>query len=142
MPIVGTIVDAASKRAADVTAAGELVVGPVACNIASAAELAIAATGYNLAAPLAGCEIILDGFIINADKGVSATNGADIELYEADSDSETTVAKQIVKVNVVKLDTLAVTGLNICVSSGKWINAKTDDNTVNVTIMYYYKKAA
>lgn len=75
---------------------------------------------------------------MRADRDVSATVDADVIIYEADSDTETTVTRVLFEEAMVRGEHTGLSGLNILVSAGKWVNAKTSDDDIHMTIMGYY----
>ena len=123
---------------AKITHAGELVVVRGNYDETSTAVMSSTATAYNLALPRDEEAFIITGFIINANKNVSATDGAVIELYEANSVTSTTQTKNLLTLNLLKNASESVTGILIKATHGAYINAETDDATVNITLLGYY----
>lgn len=123
---------------ARVTHAGELII--VRGNYDSTFNTAMTSinTAYNLVTPKSGFQFIVTGIVINADKNVSATDGAVVELYEATDATTTTATKTILTLNIGKNSTIPLTGILIQTTKGLFINAKTDDATVNITLLGYY----
>ena len=123
---------------ARVTHAGELIT--VRGNYDSTFNAAMTSinTAYNLVTPKSGFQFIVTGVVLNADKNVSATDGAIAELYEATSDTTTTASKTLLTLNIGKNTTVPLTGILIQTTKGLFINAKTDDATVNITLLGYY----
>jgi ribosomal protein S5 len=123
---------------ARVTHAGELIT--VRGNYDSTFNAAMTSinTAYNLVGPKAGQQFIVTGVVLNADKNVSATDGAIAELYEATSDTTTTASKTLLTLNIGKNTTVPLTGILIQTTKGVYVNAKTDDATVNITLLGYY----
>ena len=95
-------------------------------------------TAYNLIVPKTANQFIITGLVINADKNVSATDGAVVEVYEATDATTTTATKTILTLNIGKNSTIPLTGILIQTTKGLFINAKTDDATVNITLLGYY----
>ena len=126
-----------TKAKAKVTSRGQLVVGPIAFNVAHFNSLALVATPYNYVGPVAGRQFVIDGIIASSDKNVSATNGADVNIYEANAVDGTSVTS-LLTLTIGKLDRAVITQLNLSTNTGVWINAETDDATVNLTIIGYY----
>ena len=123
---------------ARVTHAGELII--VRGNYDSTFNTAMTSinTAYNIVTPKSGFQFIVTGIVLNADKNVSATDGAIVELYEATSDTTTTASKTLLTLNIGKNTTVPLTGILIQTSKGVYVNAKTDDATVNITLLGYY----
>jgi hypothetical protein len=78
--------------------------------------------------------------IIEDGQGVGASD-ATVDVYEADSATETTVTKSILAIEMLKNTARDITGLNLIVTEGKWVNIKTNDNTIFATLMGYYVDA-
>ena len=94
-------------------------------------------TAFNFFKSRAGERFIITTALINTNKDIGA-NGAIFDLYEADSETSTTIDKQLAKINILKNDVISIPGIFIAVSEGKFLNGKTDDTIVNVTISGYY----
>ena len=120
-----------------VTTRGELVVGKVEFSQAYTIEATATATAYNFVGPISGSQFIITDVLLYADKNIGV-NDASVQLYEATSSSETTVSKTVLDLEMVKQTSRDVTGLNLAVSEGKWLNLKTDDATIFATVMGYY----
>lgn len=120
-----------------VTQYGQLVTGALSYSTPIAHTMVLNNTAYNFASPISGKRIVITDILIYANKGVGAGDAA-VEIYEADDDIETTISKSIISTEMLKQSTRDLTGLNLIVSEGKWVNAKTDDNTIFMTIMFYY----
>lgn len=132
------LIKGSNSRTVTVTEAGQLVVAPASYDDVVYKELAEPDTAYNLYTPENSCRFVLTGLIIKADKQVSSTTEATVEVYEASSIDSTTVDKELFKTVVLQYDLLTLIPLNILSSQGKWINAKTTDDDVHITVMGYY----
>ena len=120
-----------------VTQFGQLVTSPIDYSTPVAHALVLTGTAYNFVTPISGKRIVITDILIYANKGVGAGD-ATVDIYEADSITETAISKSIISTEMLKQTSRDLTGLNLILSEGKWINAKTDDNTIFMTIMYYY----
>lgn len=125
---------------AKVTQRGELIIAPIAYSTPYFNEMTAINTAYNFIKPKSGYEIVITSIIVNANKGVSSTDGALIEVFTASDVDSTTSVDDILTVQLIKNARQSLTGLNIKVSSGVWINAVTDDATVFLTIAGFYLK--
>ena len=130
--------DGYTGNTATVTEYGQLVVAPIAYSSVVQAELAVINTAYNLLVPTQGQQIVITDIILTANRAIGA-NDATIDLYLADSPTALvfTPADAVLSLELEKNGKLALTGLNLITRAGAWINAKTNDNTVFVTLMYY-----
>ncbi len=137
--MVPTVIkDGYTGNTATVTEFGQLVVAPVAYSSVVQAELAVINTAYNLLEPSQGQQIVITDIILTANRLVGA-NDATVDLYLADAPDALvfTPADAVLSLELEKNGKLALTGLNLITRAGTWINAKTNDNTVFVTIMFY-----
>ncbi len=131
------IKDSKTGQATRVTRFGQLVVAPLAYSTPIAQELTAINQAFNFLAPLADHSIVITDIIVSADKAVSPTDPAGIEIYQADAADALTIAEGIVSPRLSRGGVLPLTGLNLIIPEGKWINAKTDDNNILITIMFY-----
>ncbi len=129
-----------SKYPAQVSKRGQLVVGPLDFGKAYNTEANVINTAFNLVPPLTSKKFVITDLVIYANKAVGASD-ARVELYEADDITDTTVSETLFLQEMVKQTRLVMDTLNILVNEGKWINVKTDDNTVFVTVVGYYVDA-
>ena len=127
-----------NTRTAKVTEKGQLVVAPLDFSISVTEILAVDDAGYTFFGPSPNKLFIITGILLSAENTTVGINGAVVELFEADALDSDVVSKSIVKVVVPKGGNLIITGLNLKTDTGKWLNAKTDDNDVYATILGYY----
>ena len=123
-------------RAVKVTDLGELVVGPISFDDTQHHAMSSSGTAYHFYGPVVGKQFILTGFVAVSDKNI--TSDAIIEIYEATSPTSTSVLKQLFHFALTKNDNISLTPLRIKVSPGLFVNAKTDDATIHITIVGYY----
>jgi hypothetical protein len=129
-----------TRVGAGVTSRGQLVVSPLEYNEPYFQSMVTINTAFNFIGPVTGKRFVIDGLFISSDKNVSATNGAVINIYEADAPDSIVSTKDIFTLDIGKLETSSLTALNVITSEGIWVNAKTDDATTNVTLLGYYVK--
>jgi hypothetical protein len=125
-------------RVAKVTPIGQLVTAPVAYDDTVFKELAVDDTAYNFWPPKPGEQFVITGVLFRADKQVSSTVDATVVIYEATTNSTLTVSKVLIQFAVVQGDIINATALNLLVNEGRYVNAKTDDDDIHMTIMGYY----
>ena len=125
-----------SKVKARVTSNGQLVVGSIAFDEVANATVSASGTGYNLFEPISGKQFVITTILLTAKKDV--TTDEIVDVYEADDYESSTIDKSIMQVEMLKSSTRDFIGLNLLVSSGKWVTVKADDNTTLVTCMGYY----
>ena len=61
-----------------------------------------------------------------------------VVIYEATTASTATVSKTILNVEMLKNSYRDITGLNLLITAGRYVNGKCDDDDVFVTLMGYY----
>jgi hypothetical protein len=122
---------------AKVTSRGQLVVAPLDFSTFYNVTADVVDTGYNLAPPKSSERFIITAIHLYANKNVGAGD-ATVVLYEADSSTETTATKTIINIEMLKQTSLNMTGLNIIVTEGKWVNIKTDDDDIFANVAGYY----
>lgn len=138
MPLNVNIVDARGGGGrACVTPNGELVVAPIAYDSVKSLSLSTINIAFNLVAPSPNREIVITGLSMYANKGVG-NNDAVVEIYTATSATDTVVGTAVFTTEIPKFASQTFLPLNVLVDEGVWINAKTDDNTIFVTVTYHY----
>ena len=137
MPVPSVIQDNDSGLTVRVTKFGELVVAPLQYSTPKSDNLNVIDTAFNFVQPQQDRSIVITDIIVSADNSVSNVVPAEVEIYEAITADTTTIDIGIVSPRVVRADNLALNGLNLIVPEGKFVNAKTNDNNVLVTIMFY-----
>jgi len=121
---------------AKVTRFGQLVVAPLQYSTPVADEVDVANTAFNFIGPEQDQSIVITDIVLSADRLVGV-NGADIVVYEADSPTTLTEDQIVLDVDMIKQTTLTLNGLNLIVPEGKFVNAKSDDTNIKITIMFY-----
>ena len=140
MAIKSLIEDGAgNNHIAKVTEYGQLVTSPAAYSSSSSAKLELDNTAYSLASPLAGNLIVITDILLYANKNVSATTEATVTLYSSTvGPNETTVSNTILLTEMTKQTSRDITGSHLVTEAGSWVNAKTSDDDIFITILYYY----
>lgn len=123
---------------AKVTASGELVVAPLSYSDSVFKNINAINTAFTFYPPLPRMQFVITGFNIKADRSVSNTVDADIIIYEADSVDTTSVSHTIFQEAMIRGERTGYTNTNILVSPAKWVNAKTTDANIKMTIFGYY----
>ena len=68
---------------------------------------------------------------------VNPIEPADVVIYQADAIDSITPNPTIMRPQLVRSSNFPLTGLNLLIPEGKWVNAKTSDNTILLTIAFY-----
>jgi len=101
-------------------------------------ELAVANQVYNYYQPLAGSRFILTGVVATANNSV--VGDATVIIYEADSPESTTVDKVLFKFVLLKNQQLVIPSFQIAVTPDVWINGKTDDDDIHMSVVGHFIK--
>ncbi len=123
---------------AKVTPLGQLVVAALAYDDTAFKELAEPDTAYNFYKSRSGRQFVITGIRAKADRQVSTTVDADVVIYEATSESTTVVDKVLHQEALVRGESITLLPMNVLVTAGKYVNAKTTDDDIHMTIMGYY----
>ena len=116
---------------------GQLITAPIDYSTPVAAELTTTGLVYNLVEPLSGKSIVITEIAAASDNGVSNNVPANIELFQADGNDSGTVIEYLWRPQLLRGDHDNMTGLNWIIPPNRWINARTDDDNVLLTIAYY-----
>ena len=139
MSIATKIVGEGTKEnAVRVTKYGQLVVAPIEYSQLSFAFADLINVGYNLVKPEQNKTIIITEIILNANRNVSNTTGANVELYCTEGGPDTTtITFNILKIEMLRNSSMVLTGLNLQIPEGSWINIKTDDDDISASVYFY-----
>lgn len=129
-------------RLAGVTPDGALAVGPASLNQIEFRELAAINTAYNFYSPRPGQQFVVMAIFAYGDKQVATATNATVEVYEASNADATAVDKIIMQFEIGQNEFHPFTSLNLLVTAGVFINAKTDDEDVHLNILGYYRDEA
>lgn len=131
------IKDKESGNSATVTEFGQLVTAPVSYSQPVEVLLDATATAFNFIEPRSGTSIVITDILTYAARTVSPTTPADIQVYQSDEVDSSTVLGGIVSPQLTSGGQSELTGLNLLIPEGRWVNAITDDADVKITIMFY-----
>lgn len=137
MPISTYIRDGKNDRAVDVTPNGEMIVSAIKPNVSAHHKMDTINTAYNFAPIATGQRMILQSILVYANKNVGV-NDATITIYTADAIDSITPITTILDFEVPEKQSRDIIGLNLDLGTGVFLNAKTDDNDVFLTMLGYY----
>jgi hypothetical protein len=123
---------------ATVTSRGQLVVSPLDFSTAYNATAGTANVAASFFGPISSKRFIITGISLYANQNVSNTVDAVVDIYESDSATSTTISQSVFQTNMTRKDRLSLTGLNLIVTEGVWLNLKTSDDDVYGTVFGYY----
>ena len=126
---VGTIPLMASKL-------GQLIVAPYAYDLVVSIVIDTNNTAFNFYKPKSHHNFIITSLLLGASTGVK--DWSLIDVYSANSEDSTAIKKSILHAEVRKNDYRDIVPMNVLVEEGDYINVKTDDKDVYVTITGYY----
>jgi hypothetical protein len=123
---------------ATVSCRGQLVVGPLSFSESSSIKLETDDVPLNLFPPKSGFNFIVTDILLYANKNVGAAD-ATVTIYESLVGPESaTQTKVVLQTEMLKQTSRDLTGLNLEISTGNWLNAVTDDDDIFITVMGYY----
>ena len=126
---------------AKVTSRGQLVTAPLEFSEIYTASCIANNTAVNLVTPKPNQRFVITTIILNGDRSI-AVNGAITDLFESiGGPISAVVSKSILRLEILKQGSVALTGLNIILSEGVWLNVKADDVIVRANIAGYYVSA-
>lgn len=133
-PVV--IKDDLNQRTAKVTRYNQLVVAPVEYDTAFNATLDT--NTKNLLPPIAGSQFVVTGIYLTAKKNI--TGDVIVEVFQANSSTQTVITanNDVFTVEMLKNTFRDITGLNLILNEGSFLNAKADDGEVLLTVTGYY----
>jgi len=131
----------ALNRAA-ITSRGALVVAPYAYDESEFNLLGTAGTGVTFYKPVADKRFVITGILAAGDLSISANALATVVVFEATSENSSTSTKDRLQFGITRLQVETISPLNILIKEGVFLNAKTDDDNVFMTIMGYFVPAA
>lgn len=131
-----SIAGGATNTEAKVTKFGQLVTTPIEYSDPMFKSMSVVDTANNFFTNKAKKQIVITDVIAFANKDIGP-NGATVIIYEATSTTTITISKTILQLDMLKNTSVIITGLNLIVTIGLFVNGKTDDNNVALTIAGY-----
>ena len=136
MAVPVCIVDPKTGNKATVSEFGQLTVSPVDYSVPVQETLNVTNTAFTMIEPVDGKLIIITDIILTANKSVGV-NDATVTLYTTSVKGELIPVGNILELEMQQKSSLPITGINAKIESGLYVNAKTDDNDIFITLMYY-----
>ena len=121
-----------------VNEAGELLVSDGPYDLAKFNELAVVNTAYNFYGPRGREQFVITGFLIYGDKQVNASTNATVVIYESSQRDSITEDRVLVQVEVGQNQSIPFPNIRILCNKGVYLNAKTDDDDIHMTIFGHY----
>ena len=131
--------DPSTSSQAKVTTRGQLVTSPLDFSCPIALCITGACVANNFFGPQAGKQLVVTDIFVHTDR-TSPVGGSLIEIYESCSATSLTADKTIFKVDLGRQAGAIHTGLNFLITSGVWLNAKSDltSGTNSITVAGYF----
>jgi hypothetical protein len=117
---------------------GELLISSGPYDLAEFNELASPNTAYNFYKPLGSDQFVITGFLVYGDKQVSTLANATVVIYEADQPDTVTEKRVLIQFEVGQNQSIPFPNIRILCNKGVYINAKTDDDDIHMTIFGHY----
>lgn len=132
------IQDNETGRRARVTEYNQLVVAPVDYSTPVSVSLDVINTAFNVIEPNEQQSIVITEVFASALKSVSNADPASVVIYTSEVGVASLVSTQnLFSPQLLRGDNFIATGLNVIVEPGLWLNAVTDDATIELTVGFY-----
>jgi len=125
-------------KAVKVNDAGEIQTATGAYDLAVFNELGVPNTAYNFYKPNGLDNFVITGFLIYGDKQVNSNTNATVVIYESSAPDSTVEDRVLVQVEVGQNQSIPFPNIRILVKHGVYLNAKTDDDDIHMTIFGHY----
>ncbi len=121
-----------------VNEAGELLISDGPYDLATFNELGTVDTAYNFFGPRGREQFVITGFLMYGDKQVNSSTNATVTIYESSQKDSTTEDRVLVQVEVGQNQSIPFPNIRILCNKGVYLNAKTDDDDIHMTIFGHY----
>jgi len=138
MPLGVKIQGPSDSLAARVNKVGELGVSRIGFDLTSFQEMNATGDPFTLYDPRSNQQFVITAIRIKAGRDVSNTVSANVTIFEATQSGAAAVDRVLFQELVGRSEDATLTGINILVNEGKFINAKTTDATVSVNVLGFY----
>ena len=113
-----------------------LVVGNLDFSTPVARSLTDISVPVNFIMPSPDQSIIITDILIGAKRSVPV-NGVEVDIYESDAADSLTIIEDIWPLDLARQQRADITGLNLRIPPGRFVNAIADGVVVDITIMFY-----
>lgn len=121
-----------------VNEAGEILVSDGPYDLVEFNELDVINTAYNFFGPRGLEQFVITGFLMYGDKQVNSSTNATVVIYESSQPDSTTEDRVLVQVEVGQNQSIPFPNIRVLCNKGVYINAKTDDDDIHMTIFGHY----
>lgn len=126
-----------TRQRVKVTSRGQLVAAPLEFSEIKSVVLDTINIPFSLVTPRSGKQFVITDLVLYADKNVGPAD-ASLQIYAAQSLNGVVGVNPLISMELLKNQSIPLTGLNIITPEGVWINAVTNDNNVFINIAGYY----
>lgn len=138
MSIRVAVEDHKNGRTAKIGLGGALATGPSSPSTPFNATLDIANTPVNVVPGKGGKIFCVTAIILTGNKGIDVNTDAVVDIYTADDPLSATAITTILNIPVQRSGQTIMTGILLESGLGNFINGKTSDDDVLVTILGFY----
>ena len=139
MPLPCVLISSEGKHV-EVNESGELLISDGPYDLVEFNELDAINTAYNYYSPNGQKQFVMTGFMAYGDKQITGSTNATVIIYEASTIDTTTVDKVLFQFEIGQNQSVPFPSLRILVNKGVYVNAKTDDDDVHLTILGHFIK--
>ncbi len=132
------IIDPTSGREALVGIGNALAVGPPQPSVAYNATLGVDDVVVNIVSARGGKSFCMTGIILTGNKSIDPNTDAIVDIYTATLPTSATAVATLLSIPVARSAQAIVTGILLEAGDGLFINGKTSDDDVLVTILGFY----
>ena len=133
MPVPSFIKDPQSGSVAKVTEFGQLVTAPIDYSVPVVDTLAADNTPVNFIEPQGGKKIVITDIILTANRDVGV-NGALVQVYCATAPDSSAITVGLLDIDMLKNTGRDLIGVNFIIDEGFWVNAISDDSSIQITL--------
>ena len=118
--------------------AGEVLVSSGPYDLSVFNDMDTADQAYNYYGPRGKLQFVITGLLAFADKDVNDASDTTVVIYEATAPDTATASKVLIQAELGQLTNLPFPNVRILCNVGIWLNAKTNDDDVHLTIFGHY----
>lgn len=127
-----------STQQVKVNDAGEILISDGPYDFTEFRELDEINTAYNFYKPNGREQFVITGFFAYADRDVNPTTNATVIIYESDQEDSTTENRVLFQFEIGQNQSAPFPNIRVLCNKGVYINAKTDDDDIHLTILGHY----
>ena len=141
MSTPSNLIDSTTGFTARIDKSGYLAVGPAMPSMAFNATLGVDDTPVQIVPAKGSKSFYVTSIILTGNKNISTTVDAVVDIYTSQTTASATIATSLLSIPIGRSAQTVITGILIETEAGYFINGKTSDDDVLVTILGYYVDA-